>query len=158
MPTPSLLEPEDEPDDEPTDETDTNTMPDDDNNNDDEPETTVEETDEDITDEVDEAIDDDDVAEADLPDDDETEENTPEDDGDSGILSRINTKAVIVVAAVAVGVVIFLRFLNRGRQQTQPQDVEQPQERDGTDPADQVTSSDPLEQDSQMMDALGMGE
>lgn len=115
------------------------------------------------------------VAEVDMPGEEGDEDAVVEDtESSGGILGKINTKAVIVAATVVVGVLIVLRKLRGGSSTPTRQGrggAQQPKEGNANAPdgsqsgeqdgslEDQVTAgdSDPLKQDEQMMDALGLG-
>lgn len=97
------------------------------------------------------------VAEAELPGDDA--DGGEEDEGSDGVLSAIPTKAVIIISAIAVGVVLLLSFLRGGRSHsTQPATTEDLEgDAAGNENYNIDEDAEPLDQDQQMMDNLGMG-
>lgn len=110
------------------------------------------------------------VAEVTMPGEDGEDASVESDGGDStGVLGRINTKAIIVASAIVVGIVIVLRKIRggaseppqrqgRGREGNPNRQPEQQVEGEQS-LEDQVTASDaePLKQDEQMMQALNLG-
>jgi hypothetical protein len=136
----------------------------------------AEQTDE-QTDEVDadggenEGDEDEEVAEATLPGDEGVEE-TEDGDSSGGILSKINTKAVIVVSVVVVGGLILWRAIrgsgsSRKRQgrgnservegNANPAANQSGGEGEALEDQIQAPDSEPLKQDEEMMSMLGMG-
>lgn len=164
MPTPSLAEDGGSSDDE---EPETESMPED---TPDDPEEEVEEIEEELDREEEDSPEDEqtdggdeeeEVAEAQMPEDDEDAEET---DGDSqGILARINTKAIIVASAIAIGAVLVLWFLRSASNSTASSQPATEEDLEGDAYGEEEYDIDapenqPLKQDEQMMGALGMGE
>lgn len=102
--------------------------------------------------------DEEDVAEVQMPGDEEDVDDDGDDSG--GILSSINTKAVIVIsAAVGLGALILMWVRSGSGNQRSPateQQMDQPEEAE-EEINISAPDSEPLEQDGEFMQQLGMG-